>query len=370
MTRQFTSTVAPPYERGLEFGRAHQGELSATVAAYLRLFALTRDPAADGVPADLPRVVDRLGGLALDRVDAWAPELAAEIRGIAAGAGQTDERIAALNARTEILASLGATTGECSTVVSLGAAGPIAMQNWDWYDVMSSNWLEWTIPFPDGRRVTTVTEYGVVGKIGVNDRGVGTLFNILHHRDDGAGIGVPVHVIARSILDNAANVVDAGSLCHAARADGGVTASTSITVVDSTSAVCFEVWPGGIGEVGPDDGLLIRTNHFLTEPAASGDTYPDRDTDTLQRYSGLRDALAGSRPGRDAILASLAEDRDGVCCHPIPDGPAELRHATLATIAVDPVRSALWVQAGPPCQAGRREAAAGMFVVGSTSPGE
>ena len=369
MTRRFTSTVAEPYERGREFGRAHQGEIGATVAAYLRLFALTSNPAADGVPTGLPLVVDRLGGLALDRVQAWAPLLAAEIRGIAEGSGQTAERIAALNARTEILACLGAGTDECSTVVSLGASGPVAMQNWDWYEAMSANWLEWTIPFPDGRRVTTVTEYGVVGKIGVNDRGVGTLFNILHHRDDGAGIGLPVHVIARSILDGAGDMADARRLCDEARADGGLTASTSITVVDSTTAVCCELWPGGIGEVRPDDdGLLIRTNHFLTEPAASGDTYPDRETDTLQRYWGLREALVGARPDHDTLFASLAEDRDGVCCHPTADGPFELRVATLATVAVDPIRSALWVQSGPPCEA--RRAPAGMRVSESTPPQE
>jgi isopenicillin-N N-acyltransferase-like protein len=358
MTRRFTSAVAQPHARGVEFGRAHTAEITATVAAYLRLFALTRNPSVDGVPTDLPPVIDRLGGLALERVHAWAPDLAEEIRGIAAGAGQTPERIAALNARTEILANLDAGVGdECSTVVSLASGQPVAMQNWDWYDVMSANWLEWTIPFPDGRRVTTVTEYGVVGKIGVNDRGVGTHFNILHHRDDGAGIGLPVHVIARSILDSADDTASAVAMCTAARAGEGLTASTAITVVDRSSAVSAELWPGGVGEACPDDdGLLIRTNHFLTEPAASGDTYPDRDTDTVARYAGLRDALAGLGPHvtREAVFAALAEDRDGVCCHPVPEGPVELRHATLATVAVDPAHATLWVNAGSPCQAALR----------------
>jgi isopenicillin-N N-acyltransferase-like protein len=338
----------------LEFGRAHTSEIGATVAAYLRLFALTRDPLAEGVPSDLVALVDKLGWLALDRVEAWAPDLALEIRGIAAGAGQSAERIATLNARTEILAFLGTGVDECSTVVGLDGAAPVAMQNWDWYEAMSANWLEWTIPFPDGRRVTTVTEFGVLGKIGVNERGVGTLFNMLKHHDDGAGVGIPVHVIARSILDGAAEITDALDLCAHAHASGGFTASTSITVVDRSSAIAIELWPGGIGRFGPDDeGLLIRTNHFLSEPAASGDTHPDRDTDTLQRYAVLRAALAGrgAELDRDAVYAALAEDKDGVCCHPTPEEVTELRVATLATVAIDPHRAALWINAGSPCQA-------------------
>ena len=58
------------------------------------------------------------------------------------------------------------------------------MQTWDWYDAMSDGWFTWTIPFPDGRVVQTVTEFGMLAKIGVNDRGVGVMLNMLHHRND------------------------------------------------------------------------------------------------------------------------------------------------------------------------------------------
>ncbi len=102
MTRRFTSAVAEPYPRGLEFGRAHAAQITTTVADYLRLFELKNTL---GI-ANLPAEVDRLGAAALDRIQAWAPELADEIRGIAIGAGLAVERIAAINARTEILASL------------------------------------------------------------------------------------------------------------------------------------------------------------------------------------------------------------------------------------------------------------------------
>jgi isopenicillin-N N-acyltransferase like protein len=354
MTRRFTSTVAEPYSRGLEFGKSHAAAIGTTVADYLRLFALKRNDAAR-VPADLPAEVDRLGAAALDRIAAWAPELAAEIRGIAVGAGVAVERIAAINARTEILAALQAVgADECSTVVTVGTATPVAMQNWDWYVAMAGNWLQWTIPHPDGRMVTTVTEYGVVGKIGMTERGLGTMFNILHHRDDGTGdIGVPVHVIARRILDTATDVTDALRTCESAFATG-LSASTSITIVDRNAAVMAELWPGGVGRVHPDpDGLLVRTNHFLSAPACAGDTGPDSDSDTLQRYAFLRGRLEG-RAGeldRAEVFDALAEDTSGVCCHPLPDEHPALSHSTLATVMLDAHNASLHVSDGSPCLA-------------------
>ena len=220
MTRRFVSTVAGPAERGEEFGAANAAAVAATVEAYLRVFT------TDG-PVD----VDGLGRQALERVEEFAPDLAREIRGIAGGAGLPVSRVAAINARTEILAIIDRTVGrgECSTVVCIGdeEAEPVAVQTWDWYADLADNWLEWTIPFPDGRQVVTVTEYGIVGKIGVNGYGVGVLFNLLGHRDDGAGMGVPVHVIARRILDTAPAVHSGLKLAATARPS----ASTCVTLV-------------------------------------------------------------------------------------------------------------------------------------------
>ena len=72
---------------------------------------------------------------------------------------------------------------ECSTVIALPPGRPpVAVQTWDWYDAMADGWFTWTIPHPDGRVVQTVTEFGMLAKIGVNDRGVGVMLNMLHHR--------------------------------------------------------------------------------------------------------------------------------------------------------------------------------------------
>ncbi|MGW1841355.1 C45 family autoproteolytic acyltransferase/hydolase [Streptomyces sp. NPDC001966] len=339
---RFTSSVAGPGERGREFGETWRERVRATAEAYGELFGRAKVPDADA-----------LGARALARVDAWAPDLADEIRGIAQGAGLPVDRVAALNARTEILAS-GRTPGpgECTTLVALGGPGaePVAAQNWDWYESLADGWLEWEIPHPDGRVTRTLTEFGVVGKIGINDRGVGCLFNILHHRRDGSGTGVPVHVVARRLLDGADTVTDALKIAGSA----GTTASTTLTVVGGLdagrTAVSAELWPGGIGHVLPDpDGLLLHTNHFLTRPAADGDTEPVTDPDTIVRYEVLRRTLHGRGADLtpDEAFAALADHTGGVCVHPATDGPHEFR--TLATVFLDPAARALRVFPGPPC---------------------
>ncbi len=345
MIRRFVSTVAKPAARGREFGAVHSRELAATVDGYRALFGASETDLAT------------LGGEALDRIDRWAPELAEEIRGIADGAGLPVHEVAALNARTEILAALGrVAVGECSTVVALGGADdePVAMQNWDWYIGMDGNWLEWTIPHPDGRRVTTFTEYGILGKIGVNDRGVGVLFNMLHHDDDGASVGVPVHIVARRILDDAHDIQAAKEICASAR----VSASTAVTVVSGRSAgraaATMELWPDGPGEVPPDaDGLLLHTNHFLSEPARFGDAGLYEGTTTEERLEYLHSRLDGR--GADLTegeaLAALSSHTAGVCCHPNPALIDEPPHATLASIRIDLAGSTLDISAGRPCEA-------------------
>ena len=85
----------------------------------------------------------------------------------------------------------------------------LGIQTWDWHNELAEGWMVWTIEHPDGRRVETLTEAGIVGKIGMNDRGVAVLLNILGHRDDGPPVGVPVHVLCRSVLDQADGAVAA-----------------------------------------------------------------------------------------------------------------------------------------------------------------
>lgn len=336
----------------------HASAIARTASTYERLFATAAGQALE---------LDEFGALALERTAAYAPRLADEMEAIAAGAGVPATRIAALNARTEILALCRARgRGECSAVVVLGDAGaPLAIQTWDWHEELAEAWLVREVSV-GGRIVRTFTEHGIVGKIGVSSAGLGVLFTILRHRADGESVGVPVHVVSRRILDEAATVDEA--LAIAAEAD--VSASTAITVVAAdgkghAEACSIELFPGGPARVDPDpSGVLVHTNHFLDANAAAGDEEPELGPDSLGRLARLREAFAGPRrPSLEQALERLIHhDEDApVCCHVRPEAPFGERYRTLATVALDVAAGRMTVSAGGPC-AGRTERGAAAAV--------
>jgi isopenicillin-N N-acyltransferase-like protein len=345
------SEEATPEERGAGFGRAQAERIARTVEIYDRLFEVkTGLGQAD---------IARFGAEALDRIGTFAPDLVDEIEGIAHGSGVSVEAIGALNARTELLCS---GRGECSTIACLGdvtsSGEPIGLQTWDWHDAIADSWLRWTIDLPNGHRVETLTEAGIVGKIGMSSAGVGVMLNILGHRDDGPPLGVPVHVLTRAVLDRAANAVEALQILTTAT----VSASSAATVVaadENGGAVCtVELCAAGPGFVTPDDrGVLVHTNHFLAEPGRSGDTMVREAPDSVLRLDHARRAMGRLEAGtidETAILGALRSHRGGsgaICCHPAVDAAFGDRWATLATITLEPVPARMTLRRGGPCQA-------------------
>lgn len=359
MIQHYRSRPASPAERGRDFGAAHPAAIAATAEKYTRLFAVTA-----GHPVDLPA----LGREALVSIRQFSAAAASEIEGIAAGAGLPRETVAALNARTEILAQLAVASrppgpggparrgGECSTVVQLGEPGqaPAAVQTWDWHDEFADSWLVWTIEHPDGHLVHTLTEYGILGKIGVTSAGLGLNLNILHSGRDGGQVQTPVHVLARSVLDTARNIGQALALIAAAPVSAS--SALTLTAVDAGEPVALtvEVFPGGPRYVLPGpDGLLLHTNHFLDPHAAQHELENQLGPDSYLRLAVLRRRLArraGDDPG-DLVAAMCSHVGGGgaLCCHPEPAATLGSRYATLATVSLGVQDGAMTVRAGGPC---------------------
>lgn len=357
--RTFTSSVLDPADRGHELGEQHGEDIARTIAAYRRLFA-----ARATRPFDLDLWSDR----AWATITELAPRAAAEIAGIAEGARMPVHEVAMLNARTELLAVADPTgvVDECSTVVALPEGGrPVAVQTWDWYDAMADDWFVWTIPHPDGHEVRTLTEYGVLGKIGVSSHGVGVMFNMLRHADDALaeekGLGFPVHLVSRQILDTARDTDEAVAMASAV----STSASTSLTVVDRAGdAASVELFPGGPGLVRPEGGVLVRTNHFVSEEGAAGCLAATIGPGSGIRRTTLLDAFDGRVPGTaDEVIGAMHDHKDvgGVCAHPDPSTEPVLWHATLATVALDVADLSLRVTSGGPCSAMSSEPAPGLY---------
>ncbi|AQZ65353.1 peptidase C45, acyl-coenzyme A:6-aminopenicillanic acid acyl-transferase [[Actinomadura] parvosata subsp. kistnae] len=340
----FTSSQTDPRARGKEFGTHLRGRIAANLAGYTDLFAVAGAGAGQ---------VRAWGERALEAIGDWAPAQAEEIAGIAAGAGLEPWQVAVINARTEILAAIDMVGhGECSTSVVLPPDGPPrTVQTWDWHDHLRDAPVLWEYELDSGRVVRTFTEAGTLAKIGVTDAGLGVHFNILRHDSDTADLGVPVHLIARRILDEAATVEEATGIARSAR----VSASTVITVVTEHQAASIEISPAGVAAIPPGpDGVLLHCNHFLDAGLAAGERHATERPGTYDRFRHLEahvEGLSGADQNARALaMLSHAPEGAPVCAHPDLTQPLNQRWETLATIGLDLPAGRLRVHQGGPCQ--------------------
>lgn len=329
--------------RGRELASLVGNDLPAEQAIYRQLFA------ASGIHTSAIRLA---ADTAQRQLTHWAPDLAEEITALADASGLPPWQLFLLNARTEVLATApkasGTGRGECSAVARAGLGG----QTWDWHAELASYWrvvryTGTTIPF------VTLTEAGILAKIGMNAAGVGLLFNILGHRADRGLEGVPVHAVARRILDSAHTVAEAEAIVRSAR----LAASSCFTLLDAERVSCLEASSEGVVQVPAHDGWTVHTNHFVSAVLADGELRTGPETDTLVRHQLLTSRLAEAAPQSPDELRQLlcAHESDGapVCCHAPADGALGTRWQTLATVALEPVTRTLSVLAGGPCESGR-----------------
>ena len=338
-----TIAAESPRERGVQRGQACSSQLAAGWQTYADLFA------AGGISADR---VQAEAVASLSAVDAWQPDLAAEIRGTADGSGLPQWQVAALNARTEIL-SLARTAlpGECSTVISTIPGRVVSAQTWDWHEELAAAWHLQSVTHAGGTFVG-MTEHGILAKIGVNSAGVGVHLNVLGHSADAPG-AVPVHLAAAAVLYQATTLDEAVDLLVSAP----VTTSSSISVVSPQGARMVELSPMGAHVVAPAGDYLLHTNHFLSPVPSAGER-----TELYQPDSGQRLDLLQRRCGEhfdpsgplDLVpyLCSRPGDGADLCCVPAAGAQFGDRWRTLATALIDPDAAQLRVAPGAPTEIG------------------
>jgi len=298
------SGVSTPNERGEAFGRAMAAPVKHTVAVYRRMFAET----GVTVPTEL--------------------EPHEEIDAIARGAGVDAHDLRAVNARTEILAG----RDECSVV---GAGGLLA-QNWDWHPDLSASTVVWIVETPTGW-FATLTEAGMLAKIGLNDAGLGICLNILRTTADGGVTGTPIHLLLRQVLETCTTVDEAIALLTGAT----VSASSAVTVATPGDVAHVELSPGGPNVIRGSVGA--HTNHFIEPPRAGTDIMATESPTTHQRLEAVK-----AEPLLDALRSHDGHPK-GVCRHVDPNDPWVDQTVTVASVVMNLKARRLHVADGPPC---------------------
>lgn len=348
MIRAFVSSPSSPDQRGAQFGHRFAEDIHGTVNFYRKMFSALhglRDADVDGLGARFAR-----------RLAEDAPQLLSEIAGMARAASVPMERLVAINARTEILA--GASAPECSVIGVDGmrsATGtPVLAQNWDWHPDLRQHLVLWTI-HDDAGSMTTLTEAGILAKIGRNDRGIAVCLNILSSSADGGANGMPIHILLRLLMQRCDGWSDVEQTLH----QYTPAASSAISVASARDGVggrmgTFEMSPAGAHLIEPRHGLLLHTNHFLRLPNGYADKYRADWPDTVKRFDDLSSTLADrSAVTVEDIKSALRSHRAGeiaVCCHDDAAAAYPDRQATLASVMMDLGQPGIDVAPGNPCQ--------------------
>lgn len=235
-------------EIGAQHGETLRDRITECVELYRGVFGLDDD--------ELDRRSAHFEGV----TRAWSPALADEIDAIADASGQRRSDIWAINARSEIMAFTGTTESECTSVLApkLG----IMAQNWDWISKLEPLTVVLDVTHTDGHRCITVTEPGMVGKVGLSSAGVAVGLNFLYSpaRLD----GIPVHVLLRAMLD-ARDGADLDALV----ASAGPSRSAHVFMARrdpataATTGTSFEFTGTDTLRADSADAPLLHTNHFL-----------------------------------------------------------------------------------------------------------
>lgn len=354
------------YERGQHYGAQTAPLIRHSIASYARLFAYRR-----GV--DWAAICEQAGAF-MPVLREHAPDLLEEMRGIADGSGESFAAILALNARTELLnvprtgtahpeydtamarnrAASVPDHGECTTVAALPAAtgGPtILAQNWDWTGDQRAACVVLRIHQPGLPDVLTLTEAGIVAKIGLNSAGVAVNLNILSSRNDGQHPGVPVHVLLRLALHQRSA---AAARAMIERSPAG--ASSCISLADAGGhVVAMEITPDGTAAIEPVDGILVHTNHCVATSTQACETPIDPISSTVPRYSRAETLLRAEygHIGTETVAAIL-RDHDGgvnaICRHPSAALHPSDRVESVCGVILDVSARTMYLAPDIPCQ--------------------
>jgi isopenicillin-N N-acyltransferase like protein len=348
--RAHLSNESQAAARGVRFGEAQRDAVHGTVSAYERLFSDASGLDSSAVRSFGERVGERLHG--------ELPDAHEEIAAIARGAGVDEALLMAVNARTELLA--GAARPECSAIGVLpqrSGGHTLLAQNWDWHPDLRESVVLWTVVEPDGRWLVTMTEAGMLAKIGLNSRGLGLCVNILGSSADGGPGGIPVHVLMRMALQHCDDVAAAGALLEANEASG----STCFNVGSPGALASYEVSPARVARIEPEDGVLLHTNHFLEPPGDAEDVHRRESPSTLARLDELARCVRRAPGQVDAAavkdaLRSHDAGPNAVCCHDPDNERYAYRAETLVSVCLNLEELRLEISEGAPCDAPYREA--------------
>jgi len=337
------------FERGRIHGERARGRVEISLANYARLFSF------NGMAWE---EAQRRSEGYRDVIGSFDPDLVEEMEGIARGAGRPFSEILALNARTEVLPPsflTGADAGECTAIAVTPPASAtgetLLAQNWDWVGSQRGALILLRVQEGAAPACLTLTEAGMLAKIGVNSCGVGVCLNILRSVFDGAHAGVPVHVLLRALL-KCTGVRDAVEFASKLSFGG----SSNILMADSGGdAASLEFSPKGLRVVRAEGATLCHTNHFLHPEAVGWQAAHVANLSTIPRLARAREhAASRAKHSLEDVKRLLRDESAGllsICRKSDLSLPPEAQIESVASVIMELARGVMHVAPDVPSRA-------------------
>jgi isopenicillin-N N-acyltransferase-like protein len=257
------------------------------------------------------------------------------MRAIASSAGVSFEDILVLNCRSEFSLASGCITDGCSAIAYKHpeTGKQLLAQNWDWHNNQLDNLVVLDITHLNGSRVVTITEAGIVGKVGFNGDCVGVTLNGIATEDVAIDFEMlPIHFALRYIVLESPSAGEA--INRLLRI--GVASAAHFLIADAVSAYGVEVSPLGNGIIPIDSaGFVLHTNHWITPPERFKPTEWIPDTYArLTRLEKLKSTVQSAEEIWE-ILADAEEVPGRICRSIVPGQEPQDDMETLFGVVMD-----------------------------------
>jgi len=352
---KFIEVQGDARNRGVALGKASKHQITHSLSVYKNLFEL----------CDISWQQAQTKAVAYKEVvQSTHPALLEELDAIAQGGGFDPADLFTLNCRTEILpadflaraqtdqAHLNSNSvlhaNECTSfALNHSTQSPVWLsQNWDWIGLQRQALIVVRAKTEHGDQFITVTEAGMLAKIGMNNHGFGVCLNILRSNDDGTQPGLPVHFLLRLLLE--CKTVDQASTLITAST---YASSSNVMIADSSGAMAnFELSPRGAHSLDVIDNTLCHTNHFLHPALVDNDAAQASNLCTTARLDTASAQLPNihNLEHIKSLLSDTSNGLESICRFPDTQFPPIAQVETVAGVVMNLSNRELWVSDAQP----------------------
>lgn len=331
---QIISLSGSPAEIGFRHGKLLSKQIRRNIEFYKPLFLNNLESET--------KVLDAAERLKAQIAD-FNPNYKTEIDHVALGAEVSEPLwLYALNSRTEL--ALTQDFYECTAIVF--PRHYVIGQTWDWAQGLEDNFVVMEIEFPSGHKILQMTEAGIIGKIGLNNCGLGVTLNILWIEDKVLS-GLPIHIVLRAILESR-TLKEA--ISNIDRSGGGK--ASNIIISQGGQAYDVEFFGHETHYHDIKDEIYTHTNHYLHSGNSIQLDVIDR-ANSISRYIKAVEELSNVKDFSTAEMISILSDQSGgdnsiLATYKIGSKIGMGCWGTLATIVMDLDNGTMHVRKGNP----------------------